>query len=70
MAAPADAPLPPDLDIASGYFIQVNAVSPVDGSQVSGVVVSNFSLVVAETLNTAGVTVTPGQFLLVPGPGA
>lgn len=70
MAAPSDAPLPPGLDIASGYFIQVNAVSPTDGSQVSGVVVSNFSLLVAETLNTASTGEATGPFFLVPGPGA
>jgi len=70
MAEPTEAPLPPDLDLAAGWVIRVNALSPTDGSQVSGVVVSDFSLLVTDLTGGDGQGLQVGPFMLVPGPDA
>lgn len=48
MAQVIAASLPPDLDLPSGYIIRVNAVDPTDGSQVTGVTVTDLSIVVTD----------------------
>lgn len=48
MAQVIAASLPPDLDLPSGYVIRVNAVDPTDGSQVTGVTVTDLSIVVTD----------------------
>lgn len=64
-AEPYIAPMPPFLDLGAGYQLQVNAVDPTTGDQVTGVVISNFSIIVD---NVAGGDLNVGPFMLVPGP--
>jgi hypothetical protein len=70
MPVPTIAPLPPDLDLPAGWTIRVNALSPTDGSQVTGVVVSDFSLLVTDLTGGGGTGSLIGPFMLVPGPNA
>lgn len=70
MAVPEIAALPPELDLPAGYKIRLNALSPTDGSQVSGVTVSDFSLLVTDLVGGNGQGLSFGPFMLVPGPGA
>jgi hypothetical protein len=65
VAEPYIAPIPSLLDLGAGYQLQVNAVDPDTGDQVTGVVVSNFSIIVS---NLAGGSLEAGPFMLVPGP--
>jgi hypothetical protein len=51
MSAPMKAGLAPDLDLDGDYIVQFTALSPTDGSVVTGVSVSNVSLLVE---NVAG----------------
>lgn len=44
MAAPFSASIPPDLDLDANYIVRFAALSPTDGSAVSGVVVSGVSI--------------------------
>jgi len=71
MAIPAEAPLPPDLDLGPGFTLRVTALAVSDGSVVSAVQASNFSVLLDDqggTVDVAGLAV--GPYLLVPGPGA
>jgi len=70
MPVPTIAPLTPDLDLPAGYVIRVNAVSASDGSQVTGVVIQNYSLLCTDTVNGDGSQLETGPFMLVPGPDA
>jgi hypothetical protein len=57
MALPLKTDLPPDLDLAGGWTIEWDAVDPTDGSAVTGVTVSNVSVLiepVAGGVPTAG----------------
>ena len=67
MAEPYIAPMPPSLDLGAGYTLQVNAVDPTTGDQVTGVVISDFSIIVE---NVTGGDLDVGPFMLVPGPNA
>ena len=71
MATPLDAPMPANLDLGPGFTLRLTALAVSDGSVVSGVNVSNFSVLV----NDLGGTISTGPlgtgpFQLVPGPGA
>lgn len=44
MPQPINAPMPEDLDLPDGYVIQWNAVDPVTGANVGGVVVTAVSI--------------------------
>jgi hypothetical protein len=70
MAIPEIAPLPPGLDLPAGWLIRVRAVDPGTGNEVSGVTVSNFSLVVDDLTGGGGSGLQIGPYMLVPGPGA
>jgi len=70
MPVPTIAPLPPDLNLPAGYVVRVNAVSTTDGSQVTGVVIQNYSLVCEDLVNGTGQGLEVGPFMLVPGPDA
>jgi hypothetical protein len=70
MALPEIAPLPPDLDLPAGYKVRLRAVDPTSGSDVSGVNVSDFSLLVSDLTGGGGSGLQVGPFMLVPGPGA
>lgn len=71
MAVPLDASLPPGLDLGPGFTLRVTALSATDGSVVSGVNVSNFSVLLDDAGGTINLgTLVTGPYLLVPGPGA
>lgn len=70
MAVPTDAPMPGNLDLGPGYTLRVTALSTTDGSVVSGVNVSNFSVLVEDTGSGTVDNLSYGPFLLVPGPNA
>lgn len=59
--------LPPNHDLGGSYIIEWDAVDPTTGATVSGVKVSQTSLLVEGTL---GGDFGAGDFKLVPGPGA
>lgn len=71
MAVPLNAAMPPDLDLGPGFTLRVTALAVSDGSVVSAVNVSNFSVLVGDaggTIDTG--TLAVGPYMLVPGPGA
>lgn len=70
MAQPLIAPLPPDLDLPSGYKVQLSAVDPTTGATVTGVNISQFSLLVTDVTGGGGSGLTVGPFMLVPGVNA
>lgn len=74
MAQKIDVPMPQDLDLTSGWTVQVTAVDAT-GAVVTGVKVSNFSIIAdaptpatADGVGALGFVV--GPYMLVPGPGA
>lgn len=69
MAQPMTIALPPGVDLWDGCIIRVTALDPTTGNTVTGVNVSNVTLHVAGTIVNL-VQVRPGQWRLVPGPGA
>lgn len=70
MAAPLISALPPDIELGGGYVIRVTAVSPTDGSTVTGVVVSNIAITAVDLGSSGGALDQLGPFMLVPGPNA
>lgn len=70
MAVPLNAAMPPNLDLGPGFTLRVTALSTVDGSVVSGVNVSNFSVIVGGAGDTGTGQLAYGPYLLVPGPNA
>lgn len=69
MAVPISVSMPPEITVGDGYVLRWRAVSPTDGSDVSGVVISKVT--VQSVDEAAGASaITPGPFMLVPGPGA
>lgn len=71
MAKPIDAAMPPDLDLGPGFTLRVTALAVTDGSVVSGVNVSNFSVIVDGAATGGDVSgLAYGPFMLVPGPQA
>ena len=51
------AAMPPDLDLSAGYIVRVNALDPTTGAQVTGVTVTDFSLLVSDVAGNLDVTV-------------
>lgn len=70
MAQKADAPLPLNIELGGGWQIVWAAISPTDGSAVSGVTISNANVVATDVLGSAGGVPASYEPLLVPGPGA
>lgn len=69
MAAPLNAPLPPNLDLGAGYTLRVTALAVSDGSVVPGVKVSNFSVIVGDAGGSVNVgNLEIGPYMLVMGP--
>lgn len=66
MAKKIRAALPPDVNLSGSWTIEWDAVDPVTGASVSGVVISETSLRVEGQADLLPV----GPFMLVPGPGA
>ena len=48
MAKVQVAALPPNLDLSSGYTIRVNAIDPSTGGQITGVTISDLSILVTD----------------------
>jgi hypothetical protein len=44
MGVKVNASMPPELDLGPNWTVKINAVDPNDGSDVTGVTVSNFSI--------------------------
>lgn len=70
MAPPVSASMAPNIPAKPGYTLRWRAASPVDGSDVSGVVVSKVTVEANDQLSVDTVAPPPGPFQLVPGPGA
>lgn len=51
------AAMPPDLDLSAGYIVRVNALDPTTGAQITGVTVTDFSLLVSDVAGNLDVTV-------------
>lgn len=58
----------PNLTLADAYTVEFAATDPATGADVTGVDVSNVSILIGGDDNAA--TFGQGQFRLVPGPGA
>ena len=70
MAVPLDAALPPNLDLGPGFTLRVTALATSDGSVVTGVKVSNLSILSVDVAGDGGQGLVYGDWYLVPGPGA
>lgn len=68
MAVPLDAGMPDSLDLGPGFTLRVTALSAVDGSVVSGVNVSSWSVLAVDVAGDGGASLETGPFMLVPGP--
>jgi hypothetical protein len=68
MAQPLIAPMPPSCTLGVDCTVEVVAISPTDGSTITGVTVANWSTYVE---SAGGVSdLAYGPFMLVPGPAA
>jgi len=61
--------MPQDLDLIGGWKLRVTAVDA-SGAVVSGVTVSDMTIVADSPTSATGVELEVGPFMLVPGPGA
>lgn len=68
MAEPLIAPMPPNCTLGVDCTVEVVAIDPTDGSTITGVTVSNWSIYVDALGGVSDLAF--GPFLLVPGPGA
>jgi hypothetical protein len=62
--------MPENLDVGPTYTLRITAVSPTDGSLVSGVKVNTVVLTCDQFSDTGDTTDLGGNWFLVPGPGA
>ena len=69
MSQKVDIQMPPDLDLADGWTLRVNAVDS-SGATVSGVAVSNMAITTPDLAGDGGAGLQVGPFMLVPGPEA
>lgn len=71
MAIPLDIRMPPDLDLQDGYTLRVTALDPTTGALVSGVSIQTVVLTASQgSTNVGSGGGGPGEWLIVPGPGA
>lgn len=70
MAPPVSASMAPGVLAKGGYTLRWRAASPVDGSDVSGVIVSKVTVQAPDDAAQGGDVLPPGPYMLVPGPGA
>lgn len=68
MAEPLIAPMPPDCSLGVGCTVEVVAISPTDGSTITGVTVANWSTYVNAVAGAENLAY--GRFAYVPGPQA
>lgn len=69
MAQKVNVPMTQDLDLPDGWTIRVTAVDG-SGNTVTGVNVSNMSIVADAPLGADAGSLAVGPFMLVPGPNA
>jgi hypothetical protein len=68
MAEPLIAGMPPNCTLGVDCTVEVVAISPVDGSTITGVTAADYSIYFE---SAGGVSdLAYGPFMLVPGPGA
>jgi hypothetical protein len=70
MAEPFVAPMPPYLDLPSGFTLRINAVDPASGNQVTGVRLTEVTVMIENLGGGSVEQMGSGPFMLVPGPGA
>ena len=70
MPVKIDVAMPEDVEIGDGWVVEWAAVSPTDGSDVSGVTVTKTNVVAADVSDAVTEDEPLGPFMLVPGPGA
>ena len=70
MAVPVKCAMPADVDINTSYQLVIAALSPTDGSAVSGVTFSNMSIECDDLAGGDGSGLVVGPYMLVPGPNA
>lgn len=58
----------PIMNLTPGMVVRFEAISPTDGSQVSGVIVSNATLYANDAVGAGDGAGQSGPFMLVPGP--
>jgi len=68
MSQKVTASMPEGLDLTQPYTISFAALSPTTGAAVSGVVISNAQIHVADLSNSEPELLQSGPFMLVPGP--
>jgi hypothetical protein len=68
MAEPLIAPMPPNCTLGVDCTVEVVAISPTDGSTITGVTVANYSIYVES--GGPSRDLASGPFMLVPGPNA
>lgn len=69
MAIPLEAGMPPDTELDYGCQVVFDAIDPVSGASVSGVLFTGGVLYVDVTQGDV-TQLSVGPFMLVPGPGA
>lgn len=63
--------MPEGLDVATGYTLRVTALSPADGSLVSGVTIRDVVITATPFVTGAGGgSSEPSDWFMVPGPDA
>jgi hypothetical protein len=67
MPKPLTVPLPPNITLWGDCRLRVVALDPADGSIVSGVTITSFTI---ECVQLRGKRIDSGPYMLVPGPGA
>jgi len=70
MSQKVQASMADNLEIGAGWQVQLNAVDPTTGANISGVVVSGVVIMAENAAPEAPGDLTSGPFMLVPGPGA
>ncbi len=70
MAKPQQAPFPQELIIGPNWEIVFDAIDPASGASVAGVTVSGANVTATNAKTGRHETLTPGPYMLVPGPNA
>lgn len=68
MAEPLTAAMPPNCPLGVDCTVEVVAISPTDGSTITGVTVANYSIYVDSVEGSRDLSF--GPFMYVPGPSA
>ena len=68
MAKPTQSPFPQDLIIGPNWQVVFDAIDPVTGASVAGVTVTAANVTATNAESGKQEVLTPGPFMLVPGP--